>query len=45
MAHQKDNTLVKFDETQIQDFLNRTIREAVKEVFEALLEAEAGVYN
>ncbi len=41
MAHRKDNTLVKFDETKIQDFLNRIIREAVKEVFEALLEAEA----
>ena len=41
MARQKDNTLVKFDEGQIREFLNRTIREAVKEVFEALLEAEA----
>ena len=41
MARAKDSTLVKFDEDQIHEFLNRTIREAVKEVFEALLEAEA----
>jgi transposase-like protein len=41
MARAKDSTLVKFDEHQIHEFLNRTIREAVKEVFEALLEAEA----
>lgn len=41
MARAKDSTLVKFDEEQIHEFLNRTIREAVKEVFEALLEAEA----
>lgn len=41
MARAKDSTLVKFDEGQIHDYLNQTIREAVKEVFEALLEAEA----
>lgn len=41
MARAKDSTLVRFDETEIKDFLNRTIKIAVKEVFEGLLEAEA----
>jgi len=41
MARAKDSTLVRFDESEIKDFLNRTIKLAVKEVFEGLLEAEA----
>jgi transposase-like protein len=41
MARAKDSTLVRFDESEIKDFLNRTIKHAVQEVFEALLQAEA----
>jgi len=41
MAQAKDSTLVKFDESEIQQYLNRTIKQAVQEVFEALLQAEA----
>ena len=41
MAQAKDSTLVRVDESEIKDFLNRTVKTAVKEVFEALLEAEA----
>jgi transposase-like protein len=41
MAHAKDSTLVHFDESEIKEFLNRTVKHAVKDVFEALLEAEA----
>jgi len=41
MAQKDSSTLIRFDEGEIQDFLGRTIKSAVQEVFESLLEAEA----
>ena len=41
MAQKDSSTLIRFDEGEIQEFLGRTIKAAVQEVFESLLEAEA----
>ena len=41
MARDDSNTLVRFDESEIQSYLAESVKKAVRDVFEAVMEAEA----
>lgn len=41
MARDHSNTLVRFDEDEIQSYLAESVKNAVRDVFEAVMEAEA----
>jgi putative transposase len=41
MARDHSNTLVRFDEGEIQSYLAESVKKAVRDVFEAVMEAEA----